>query len=72
MGRVRVLGWVLVFLLLAVVAFYVLTLLGAGIGFVLQEAGVGLSDQGVNIVGWTCGAVAAIAVLVIGVRMRRS
>ena len=62
----------MVFLLLAVVAFYMLTMLGAFIGLGLQEAGVGLSDQGVDIVAWTCGGLAAIAVLVIGVRMQRS
>jgi hypothetical protein len=69
---VRVLGQTVVFLLLAAVAFYMLTLVGAGVGYVLQQAGLGLSDQGVNIVGWGCGAIAAIAVLVIGARMRRS
>ena len=65
------LGQTVVFLLLAAVAFYMLTLVGAGVGYVLQQAGLGLSDQGVNIVGWSCGAIAAIAVLVIGARMRR-
>ena len=71
MAGVRVLGRTLVFLLLAAVAFYMLTLVGAGVGYALQQAGLGLSDQGVNIVGWACGAIAAIAVLVIGARMRR-
>jgi hypothetical protein len=68
---VRVLGRILVFLLMAAVAFYMLTLAGAGIGYGLQEAGLGLSDQHVNIVGWTCGGIAAITVLVIGARMHR-
>jgi hypothetical protein len=68
---VRVVGRTLVFLLLAAVAFYFLTLAGAGVGYLLQQVGLGLSDQVVNVVAWTCGGVAAIAVLVIGVRMRR-
>jgi hypothetical protein len=68
---VRALGLVLLFLLLAAVAFYFFTLLGAGLGFLLQEAEVGLSDDGVNVVAWACGGIAALAVLVIGARIHR-
>jgi hypothetical protein len=68
---VRALGLVLLFLLLAAIAFYFFTLLGAGLGFLLQEAEVGLSDDAVNVVGWICGAIGAVAVLVIGARAHR-
>jgi hypothetical protein len=71
-ASVRLLGRILIFLLLAAVAFWMLMVIGAGLGFAAQELGLGLSDQAVNIVAWTCGAIAAIAVLVIGVRMQRS